>query len=117
MKTITVKGKVYEVGLIYATETGCGKLMRFIEEDDCFEIMNDNKYTIHPDVFEINAGLGTIKDAPIELEEGEWYMCEYNENITRPANYIGGEFYASEGARFEDSITGTPKVLYKMVKA
>lgn len=94
MKTITVKGKVYEVGLIYATETGCGKLMRFIEEDDCFEIMNDDKYTIHSDVFEMSAGLGTIKDAPIELEDGDRY--EFAVNGT---DYLGF-YYESRNAFF-----------------
>ena len=47
MKTITVKGKAYEIGKLYETETGCGVLTGFNEEDDCFEILNDGRYTLH----------------------------------------------------------------------
>ena len=116
METITVKGKVYEIGKLYGSGKGIGGLCGHSE--DGFELRkSSNKFCINA-IYPIDLdSIGTIKDAPIELEDGEWYMCEYNEDITRPANYIGGEFYAAANARFEELITGTPNVLYKMIKA
>ena len=92
MKTITVKGKVYEIGKLYETETGCGILTGFIEEDDCFEILNDGRYTLHNPIKVISKSAGTIKDAPIELEIGSWYLVE-NALGTKVAMYWDGAVF------------------------
>ena len=53
---------------------------------------------------------GTIKDAPIELEDGEWYMCDYGIDDR-------GVFYF-DGRRplIDWSDKACVKPLYKMIQ-
>ncbi|PCI53638.1 MAG: hypothetical protein COB36_11945 [Alphaproteobacteria bacterium] len=81
METVVVKGKVYQTGEIYQDKHG----------DDCKLIRVDISNGDSPfcvEYFGLTAGvyvdslqvtrLGTIEDAPIELEDGEWYRVENN---------------------------------------
>lgn len=74
MKTITHKGKVYEINKLYGSSAGIKRLSGYIEDSEKLELHGVVGYTHHNDITEIKIErLGTIKDAPIELEDGEWY--------------------------------------------
>jgi hypothetical protein len=126
MKTITVKGKVYEVDTLY-----------FCTEKDRFGYVSGNVRTVSAPQIEMNNTdftwysrslevvepelIGAIKDAPIELERGEWYMCSDSNGVKR-VGYFDGAVMTDGLNHFGDSClnplrrdTYTP--LYKMVKA
>ncbi len=79
MKTVTVKGKVYQIGKLYIDDRG--ELGRLTDTDEDNFIVASYKggtswhslcaNKINPEV------LGTIEDAPIELEAGDWWLCHY----------------------------------------
>ena len=110
MKTITVKGKVYEIGKLYGSAKGIGGL--------CGHSMNGFELRKNSDEFFISTiypvdldAIGTIKDAPIELEDGEWYMCEYGID-DRDVFYCDGGKLSIDGMN-KDCV----KPLHKMIKA
>lgn len=80
MKTVTVKGKVYQVGAIYwargeylelvrVKNMGTGFLMAYPDKSAAF-VGTDTLKTVDQE-------LGTIIDAPIELEDGDMCAFEY----------------------------------------
>lgn len=120
MKTITHKGKVYEIGRLYRTECGYGELTGFSKDDNYFVIHNNGHRSEHFNIFEINKeDLGTIKGAPIKLENGRWYMCHWEVQIgNESCEHIRQPLKATDG-RFDDAPKNALllKPLYKMVKA
>ncbi len=114
MKTVTVKGKVYQLYVPYRIEGGYGDLHGHDEEDG-FQLMNSG-IPMTTSKIEVIESVGTITDAPIELEAGEWYMCkDVNEN-TVVLRYKMGSFYL-EGNNPGFYPSEDVRPLYKMVKA
>lgn len=77
---ITHNGKQYEIGRLYQAEDGIGVLKGITTNKRCF-VVGDNNSDWHSEwIVEILDGdtAGKVTDAPIELEEGCWYMCEIN---------------------------------------
>ena len=127
MKTITVKGKVYEVGKLYKFSDSNSnwyveRLIRICDRGFfvayCEGSNEESSWRVCRVITE---GLGTIKDAPIELERGEWYMCSDSNGVKR-VGYFDGAVMTDGLNHFGDSClnplrrdTYTP--LYKMVKA
>ena len=78
MKTVTVKGKVYQTGGMYyfygLTRTG-GEISILL-------YANDNGFQTYDNTWEncvvLDQKVGTITDAPIELEDGEMYSFEFD---------------------------------------
>ena len=120
MKTITHKSKVYQIGERYVDKNGniglldsCdGRTFKMSSESRGFWFCNELA------TFE----MGTIEDAPIELEDGFWYMCEKAQHGLRyevpyqvPYFYFNG-FKSNSSSRLWFSVSdyGTP--LYKMGK-
>lgn len=82
-ETITVKGKVYEIGKVYGFEFKrsnaryYGELIDFDGEGFIIRDPRELRVPYVVDrIFEIGESAGTIKDAPIELIDGEWYKFE-----------------------------------------
>ena len=119
MKTITFKGKVYQIGKLYFfydSAKARGEIARLVGSGGSILTTADNTW-MNCEV--VNGELGTIEDAPIKLEDGEWYMCEDNvkSHATRPVKYHGDGYWA-----FSDRSECAGKCdwlnpLYKMVKA
>lgn len=119
MKTITVQGKVYQIGKLYSCSDSYmhGYLRAHSASNDSFILsscprLGDRHVTSRE--IDVVGGLGTITDAPVELVDGEWYMC-FHKN----ANFVG--CYNSDSTRMESGeveyLTGTYNPLYRMVKA
>ena len=116
MKTITVKGKVYEVGKLYRSEATfeVGYLGEAIGES--FNLYQQRgisgSYIAASSISEITEAIGTIKDAPIELEDGEWYMCEDHKGRQAVLHYVDNKWLDSRSCPVMQIAP-----LYKMVKA
>ena len=122
MKTVTVKGKVYQVnmpyvcvdtgkiGYLYSNVTRNGKPFQLSVRPD-FNPTRGGEVILANEIEPFTAG--TIEDAPIKLEDGEWYMCERG-GIPCPLYYANSWFHDW----CEDVICESKfKPLYKMVKA
>ena len=85
METVTVKGKVYQIGQLYICNQGeIGILKKADESEDFPFILSwDNKVVSETKpcerIYELHHSLlGTITDAPIELENGDMCAFEYD---------------------------------------
>lgn len=118
MKTATHNGKVYQIGKLYFMGGEFVELLD-IEESVTYPFKGVDRY--YESISTVDArDLGTIEDAPIELEDGEWYMCEIGKNgysYETPALREGDNWYMdTEGLRgIDPSFSAEP--IYKMVKA
>ena len=122
MKTITHKGKIYQVDESYLVK---GKLviLRGYNKEDGFVFLDGTEQGLfvyasddHPYLITTSKYTsGTIEDAPIELEAGQWYMCDLESGLA-PLQRNEGLWYFSDGRTFnETKVDVIP--LYKMVKA
>lgn len=70
-KTVTVKGKVYQIGGLYlnAAEESCTLMAH---DGEVFKIEINGMY-FDTDELTVIAVMGTIEDAPLELEDGCYY--------------------------------------------
>lgn len=118
-KTVTVNGKVYEIGKFYTSK--CvrfpGKLISHDGRDFRLDLSGNtwfcDKVTEVP-----QESLGTIKGAPMELEEGEWYMVKHENGEVCPYLYIkNGWRSISDDCNEPEIQLSKLKPLYKMVKA
>ena len=117
METITHKGKVYQVGKCYMDEgghigvlKGTNGLTLSMKSQELGLWYCDNLNLITA---------GTIEDAPIELEDGEWYMCEkfyMDQRCEVPYYYCNG-FNTGSNSKLWSPVSNYGKPLYKMVKA
>ena len=113
MKTITQLGKVYQIGQLYQDEFGEVMILLAAAEIgfSMVPVVSGDVVT-RKQATPINpTQLGTIEDAPIELEDGEWYMVKE------------GFVLLVEGAHFTNEVGGSPVAslntftpLHKMVK-
>jgi len=121
METVTVNGKVYQIGALYwFGSSGIYPLLGV--KGGLFEYGHSpaDEGTAH-NCEEISLKSGTITDAPIDLEDGEWYFCGTNQvggichKYTEASDgkcatwYDGHDSFRIEGSNV--------KPLYKMVKA
>tara|TARA_R110000850_G_scaffold106990_1_gene218407 strand:- start:584 stop:943 length:360 start_codon:yes stop_codon:yes gene_type:complete len=117
MKTIIHEGKVYQIGGRYMDQDGNIGLL-----DECcsatFKMSSESRgfwFCDELSTFEV----GTIEDAPLELEDGFWYMCEKYHKGQRceiPYYYCNGFNTGSNSKLWSQVLNyGTP--LYKMGKA
>ena len=113
MKTITHKGKVYQIGGRYADEheyiglldSYDGRTFRMSSESRGLWLCNELS------TFEV----GTIEDAPLELESGEWYMCELKKGRA-PLQWHTGAWLFCDGWVFDTVHSASIIPLYKMIK-
>ena len=120
MKTVTHKGKVYQIGAVYEFLMGCewrvDVLSGFINDEPSTE------FEIYEQIRLCAAPHGTIEDAPIELESGHCYYCEINQNTEKPEYatmfFLGGEWYWDSELSdvCKDFAPRYIKPLYKMVR-
>ena len=77
METVTVSGKIYQIGAIY---WAAGEYLELVRaEEGEFTLAYPDKSASHVATNRIKAvdqELGTITDAPIELEPGKWYEAD-----------------------------------------
>ena len=122
MKTVTVKGKVYQIGEPYKNaENGVVGFLCDYHKDNGFMLFRhpvlegEYRYCTRVDSF----ATGTITDAPIEVEKGETWMCHYEiqtesescEHFELPFTVgLHGGFYGVPA----NALLFTPK--YKMVR-
>jgi len=130
MEKVTVKGKVYQIGEPYrSVDDGRIGYLQTAIAGGGFSLK------LKPNIEEAGevilcAGIegltvGTITDAPIELEDGEWYMLESKVGISRtgivkaPYLFSNGGWYESDNMKFQDPLFKASDYvpLYKMVKA
>jgi len=118
MNTVTVKGKVYQVDALYSDGDGeVGRLKKASQDHDYpfvlrFNEANGERTKPCKDLYEIQSPRGVIKDAPIEPENNNWYMCEDHKGRSAVLHYINDGWLDSRG----QTVTSVA-ALYKMVKA
>lgn len=109
METVTVKGEVYQIDTLY-----------FCTEKDRFGYVSGNVRNVSGPQIEMNNTdftwysrsleiiepelIGTIEDAPLELEDGEWYMCESLKAGYTLVAYWDGAAFSSQRQKNGDSI-------------
>jgi hypothetical protein len=92
MKTITHKGKVYQIGGMYEfSDSGSSwhiEMLYNICDQDFFETYCEhiNDSSSWKKCRSVSGELGTIEDAPLELEDGEWYVFNVEFN---PFAFVG----------------------------
>ena len=119
MKTVTVKGKVYQVGAIY---WAAGEYLELVSADnDGFLLSYPDKSAIPLAAKKIGVvakTLGTIEDAPLELKEGCHYLCSFDRGLYQGVMYcVGGGVlvFGHDHSSPKEGVAFEP--LYKMVKA
>jgi len=121
METVTVKGKVYQLNTLYEfSDLGTSWHLETLEnicDKGFFETYDERNEegSSWKLCRSVSGELGTIIDAPIELEDGEWYMCDL---ISGPAvmQFKYSEWFYSDGNSFDVSRVDV-FALHKMVKA
>ena len=118
METITNEGKIYQLDESYLVR---GKLviLRGHNREDGFVFMDGTEqgkfvYVIDEYSYLITTSKytsGTIEDAPIELEDGEWYMCSFD-NDDQDVFYYDADRLCLAG-----NLRDNTRPLYKMGKA
>jgi hypothetical protein len=117
METVTYEGRVYQVGKLY----GCGPsggLAKLLGLTDIHEYPFRTDAGNYGFISAINGELGTIEDAPIELIDGEWYMCTRIFDGTRqqsPLLWAAGGYHLGSHPSSQPINKVSP--LYRMVKA
>ena len=122
MKTITVNGKVYQVGAVY---WAYGEYLELVGHNTSggFIMAYPDKTSSYISAKKIGAAVGkvgTIEDAPLEVKAGEVWMCHYEvqtgsescEHFTLP--FVAGLHGSFHGVP-ANALLFTPK--YKLVKA
>mgnify|MGYP003657389126 FL=1 len=125
METITHKGKVFQVGALYrsAETSEVGYLDGVAGESFNLYMLKNRlgRYIAASVISEIINDIGTIEDAPIELEDGEWYMCADDNGLMRAAYYDGSTLTGGVNSSGDSCLhlirKNEYRVLYKMVKA
>ena len=118
METITQLGKIYQIGQLYQDEFGEIMILLAAAEIgfSMVPVVSGDVVT-RKQATPINpTQLGTIEDAPIELEDGEWYMCDL-ESGPAPLQWNEGSWFFSDGCTFDTANTASVIPLHKMVKA
>ncbi|PHQ78911.1 MAG: hypothetical protein COB66_07925 [Coxiella sp. (in: Bacteria)] len=123
MEKVTVKGKVYQIGGLYICNQGEIGILKSANENEEYPfvliwdspIVKRTKpceriYTVAQSV------IGTITDAPIELEDGEWYMCKFKRNEVF-VSWTGELWCDGWGDQIRNDWQGDIVPIYKMVKA
>lgn len=115
MDTVKVKGWVYQIGGLYLDgESNTGYLIGADEDIGSFKLSMNGTDWFTNRIETSDHQSGTITEAPIELEDGEWYMCEGG----RVLKLFAGALYLTESCQSSSlsSVEGM-KPLYKMAKA
>lgn len=120
MKTVTVKGKVYQLSepyrsvddgrvgyLLHHHEVRGFRLSEALSLTEC-----GRWYCSQLEGFTV----GTITDAPIELEGGEWYMC-YMGDCEYPYKRMDGAWFLDDGCKRSYKGITAPVPIDKMVRA
>lgn len=86
---ITHKNTQYDKGKFYMSDDGrIGELVRF--DGSRFHLWNGFREFQCVSLIQLSQScVGTITDAPIELEEGCWYMCELRDKCKMPLYWDG----------------------------
>lgn len=117
MKTATHNGKVYQIGKLYFMGGEFAELVE-IDESVTYPFKGINQH--YKSARTVDArDLGTIEDAPIELEDGEWYMCEcgiIESRVNKPLLRLGEGGWSVNDSRVNSNLLNV-KPLYKMVKS
>ena len=120
MKTVTVNGKVYQIGGVYKDSDGEYCQLHMDNEGNTHNAFGVYHFASQCLIFttELTATpLGTITDAPVELEDGEWYMCDLSSGEAVMCwSKDENTFFYSDGNGF-DASKDDALPLYKMVKA
>ena len=115
METITHKGKVYQIGKLYRSlaTSEAGYLDGLNGEGFTLYLCRsrEGRYIAASKIATLDSESGTIEDAPIELEDGEWYMCSFD-NDDQDVFYYDADRLCLAG-----NLRDNTRPLYKMVKA
>jgi hypothetical protein len=119
MKTIEHEGKVYQIGAVYEFSDDCKSW--FVDTLESFDLSGTilGKEEAWGFMRECQSPLGTIKKAPLKLEDGCWYMCadvRYGQQTARPCYFFDG-FKTSSNSKLWSPSPPTMAPLYKMIKA
>ena len=97
-------------------------IKKWLEENNPLYAINSNEdlsYMIHDCITELGQDKWVSEDAPIELEEGCWYMCEMHDKCQMPLFWDGKG--AADHITRSGGTTGSYheriKPLYKMERA
>jgi hypothetical protein len=127
MEAVAHKGKVYQLNALYALIDGSKVVLDGIREGrfkvsrlDC----EGDWFTVN-ELFLTNSLLiGTIENAPLELEDGHCYYCEIDQHLPTSIEYATLFFFRDEwfwDSACNDECKDFPsqhiKPLHRMVKA
>ena len=126
-KTVTQEGKIYQLNSIYVLDDGSKVVLDGVINGESLKVSRldcEKDWFAASELFLCDGVvIGTIEDAPIELESGHCYYCEINQN-TEKLEYATMFFH--EGEWYWDSELSDVcrdfalryiKPLYKMVRA
>jgi len=128
MKTVTHKGKVYQLHSMYAFYDA-GMESNFEIHELCGISSSGNFEDENTDVWgcaanELPTKLGTIEDAPLELEDNTWYMCHWEiQTDNESTSHHEEPKKCRKGSGGHGSFHGVPErallftPLYKMIRA
>jgi len=123
MKTVTHKGRVYQIGALYFDGMNSMIKLTGIKNEEFHYIDGSGNESTDYEIYSVECSkhlkgsvIGAIEDATIELENGEWYMCESNNGDFKTALYCYQDKLVDNNIGGVD-LTPQFKPLHKMVKA
>lgn len=118
-KTVTVDGMAYELGGLYKSQ--CGDIVGLLSVDmgrfTCV-VLGGGRQSYERITALTMDSLGTITPAPVELVDGEWYMCEcgiMSSRVNKPLLNIGKDDWSVNSCRVRSNLINV-KPLYKMIQ-
>lgn len=116
LKKIEHEGKVYQIGAIYEF-SDCGRWITDVLVGLAYgEYPLESVSNVWLNIRECQSPIGTITDAPLKLEDGEWYMCSIPKvGLNVPLIYCNKELRVCEASVVAYYYEAIP--LYKMIKA
>lgn len=119
LKTAEYDGKVCQVGAIYEFSDDCSNwtvdVLTGFTLGATYPISSIRASWVH--IRECQLPIGTITDAPLKLEDGEWYVCATSGDNVIQCLYRYGEIWFYNSDRTSAAPDKEIKPLYKMVRA
>lgn len=119
--TATYGGKVYDFNTLYETQDGVKVVLDNVTDRVGLKVSrlsDESNFWIEQELFETEIILGTITPAPVELVNGEWYMCEcgiMSSRVNKPLLNIGKDNWSVNSCRVRSNLINV-KPLYKMIQ-
>jgi len=122
MKTVTHKGKIYQLNSIYVLDDGSKVVLDGVINDESLKVSRldcEKDWFVVSELFLCDGVvMGTIEDAPIEPKNKEAWYCEFGRaELGRAVLFYNDERWWWDDGHTDERYESGTKPLYKMVKA